>query len=277
MIVLFGLALGWVELTFLAIFFLLMIVGTSFDRAGQEHPKWYILGVGFAAIGWYYWKDLSMSSLWMTLSTWAFWKPIVIYFVIGLIYSLLEFVLDVRRSARQYAEDWQKHLNSEVQVNVLNEDGKPKMQPKLDRRGQPVMAIERVNNALGTEHEVQVMENVTKIATFAEGYRVVAEAGAESARFNEVNKQTTEFLGSYRFKNRIIEVQIAADKIGVEPKINRLELAEHIGAWTFLWPAYAVSLIIGDLLTEVFRSIADFLAHISGRFVKMSFANVFKF
>ncbi len=273
----FGIVLGLWELIFLGVFFILMIVGTSFDRAGQESPKWYILGVGFIAIAAYYWKDLSMSSLWVTLSSWAFWKPIVVYLAIGLVYSLLEFVLDVRRSARNYAEDWKNHMASEVQVNVLNADGTPVMKPKLDRRGQPVLAIERVNNALGTEREVPVMENVTKNTTYAEGYRIVAEQGAESSRFNEVNAQTKSFLANYRFRNSIIEIQLAADKIGVEPRVNRLELAEHIGAWTFLWPAYAFSLIIGDLLTEVFRSIADFLATISGRFVRMSFANVFKF
>jgi hypothetical protein len=61
-----------------------------------------------------------------------------------------------------------------------------------------------------------------------------------------------------------------------EPLIDKLELAESIGVWTFFWPAYAVSLVIGDLLTEVFNVIAEFLVKISGRFVRFSFADVFK-
>lgn len=262
-------AFGWVEWIFLCVFFLLMILGTSFDRSGMESPKWYVLGVGFVAIAIYYWKDLSVSSLWVLLSSWAFWKPVVIYFAIGLIYSMLEFFLDVRRSARQYAAEWQKHLNTEVRANVLNEDGSIKKVPRTEmRRGEVI----QITNERGEP----VMDNETRITTYAEGYTIVKQKGAASARFNEVNKQTKDFLGGYRFKNRIIEIQLA-EHIGVEPRVNRLQLAEHIGAWTFLWPAYLVSLIIGDLLTEVFRTIADFLTHISGRFVKLSFANVFKF
>lgn len=271
------LALGWLELTFLAVFFLLLIVGTSFDRAGHESPKWYILGIGFVAVAVYYWNGISMSSAWSAMTSWVFWKPIVVYFGIGLAYALLEFFLDVRRSARGYAAEWKSHLNSEVKINVLDNDGKLMLQPKLDIRGRPIMTIERVNNALGTEREVQVMEPITRAAPYSEGYRIVAEKGAASARFNEVNAQTKSFLSNYHFKDRIIEIQLAEDKIGVEPRVNRLELAEHIGAWTFLWPAYAFSLILGDLLTELFRTIADFLTTISGRFVRMSFANVFKF
>ncbi len=61
-----------------------------------------------------------------------------------------------------------------------------------------------------------------------------------------------------------------------EPKIDKEELTAHVGAWTFWWPAYAVSLILGDLLTEVFRVISDFLITISGRFVNMAFKGVFK-
>lgn len=271
-----ALAFGWVEWTFLAVFFLLMVVGTSFDRAGQESPKWYVLGVGFVAIACYYWKDLSVSSLWVLLSTWAFWKPIVVYFMIGLAYSMLEFFLDVRRSARGYAAEWQRHLNTEIEVPVLDADGKVKMKQRVEmRRG--VSSPVTMQNGNDITSQIPVMDPEMRSTTFAEGYGIVKEKGAESNLFNGVNAQTKSFLSSYRFKNRIIEIQLAADKIGVEPKVNRLELAEHIGAWTFLWPMYAVNLIIGDLLTEVFRSIADFLTHISGRFVKLSFANVFKF
>lgn len=268
-------AFGWLEWTFLGIFFMLLILGTSFDRSGMESPKWYILGVGFIAIGVYYWKDLSVSSLWVLVSSWAFWKPIVIYFAIGLAYSMLEFFLDVRRSARGYAAEWQRHLNTEIEVPAVDADGKVKMKPRVEmRRGVAQQVMTMVNDVTG---QTPVMDPEMRSTTFAEGYGIVKEKGAESNLFNGVNAQTKSFLSSYRFKNRIIEIQLAADKIGVEPKVNRLELAEHIGAWTFLWPAYLVSLVIGDLLTEVFRSIADFLTHISGRFVKLSFANVFKF
>lgn len=222
-----ALALGWVEWTFLSVFFLLLIVGTSFDRAGQESPKWYIFGVGFVLVAGYFWKDWTFGSVWSGFTSWVFWKPIVVYLGIGLVYSLIEFLLDIRRSVRFYAAEWKKHLASR---------------------------------------------------DAAELYREVGEKGALSAKFNDVLEMSKRFINNYNFRNRIIQIVLDKNtKVTPVPHVNRVELAEHIGAWTFFWPFYLVSLIIGDLLTEVFRTIADFLAHVSGRFVKMSFANVFKF
>jgi hypothetical protein len=75
---------------------------------------------------------------------------------------------------------------------------------------------------------------------------------------------------------RIIGIEATADGTNIEPKINRQQLAESIGCWTIFWPFYALSLIFGDLLNEVFRIIADLVANISGRFVRMAFKDVFK-
>jgi len=80
---------------------------------------------------------------------------------------------------------------------------------------------------------------------------------------------------------RIIGVAFNADAKGTDdlivPKVDRTQLAEHISVWILFWPFYAVSLIIGDLVMEIARIAADVFAKISGRFVRMSFANVFKF
>ncbi|WP_407305826.1 hypothetical protein [Acinetobacter sp.] len=61
----------------------------------------------------------------------------------------------------------------------------------------------------------------------------------------------------------------------VVPRVNRGRLASFIGAWTFFWPFYAISLIIGDLFAEIFRIIANFFVHMSGRFVRVMFKDVF--
>ena len=59
------------------------------------------------------------------------------------------------------------------------------------------------------------------------------------------------------------------------PVINRKELAEFIGCWMLFWPAYAVSLLLGDLLTEVCSRLADLLTVLSGRLVRRAFSKVF--
>jgi hypothetical protein len=81
----------------------------------------------------------------------------------------------------------------------------------------------------------------------------------------------------YSDSKRIIGISANKEGDQIEPKINRVELGESIGCWAVFWPFYAISLIIGDLFTEVFRIVADFLVTISGRAVRMAFRNVFKF
>lgn len=104
-----------------------------------------------------------------------------------------------------------------------------------------------------------------------------SNASPEDMANTFVSQQT----GYSRNAHRIIGVGIDPDAKDpnslVVPKIDRVQLAEHIGAWMVFWPFYAVSLIIGDLVMEVARVVADIFANISGRFVRMSFANVFKF
>ena len=51
----------------------------------------------------------------------------------------------------------------------------------------------------------------------------------------------------------------------VQPVVNRGRLSSYIGGWTFLWPVYAVSLLLGD-----------FFGKIGGRFVCSTFADTFK-
>lgn len=79
---------------------------------------------------------------------------------------------------------------------------------------------------------------------------------------------------------RIIYISKVVDEdgkyTGIEPKINRSELAQSIGCWTIWWPFYALSLVFGDLLVEFFRTVADILASFSGRFVKLIFRNTFR-
>lgn len=273
------LGLGLLELLFMSAFFLLLIVGVTFDRRGKEDLKWWIFGLGLLVLGIWQWTswtffgpahvDAVMEGtkvvteaknrvvLWDTIRNLEFWTPIGVYILAGLAYSIVEFFLDVRRSARFYAVEWQEHLNSGSFVPVLDESGKA----IVTKKGGP-FSSDQVESRKRPNSEV---------------YDEVKSNGANSNLFNTALKLTDDFVQQYSFRNRIIELRAGSDKISVEPRINKVELADHITAWTFLWPAYAVSLILGDLMVEIFNMIADLLVKISGQFVKLSFANVFKF
>jgi hypothetical protein len=58
--------------------------------------------------------------------------------------------------------------------------------------------------------------------------------------------------------------------------VNRRVLVDNVSAWTLLWPAYAVSLIIGDLFNQVIEFVVDVSTKLSGAAVRFVFQNTFK-
>lgn len=264
------------ELTFIALFFwvflILLVVGTAFDRRGREEPKWYLIGVGFIAAAWYFWNDFTFFGpgvegqvvLWSAIASPAFWVPVAWFLGLGLAYSVLEFGLTIRKSARGFAAAWQSFLSKTKTVPVFNADGSP----ALTKNGQ--------GKEIPATQVLSYGEMILGAKTYGDTYRHYNEAVDMVAAFVQ---RPRDFSGTEDFfrQNQIIGAVLTdGDKLAVEPKVDKLELASHVSAWTFLWPAYAISLIIGDLLTEVFSAFADFLASISGRVVKAAFSDVFK-
>lgn len=201
------------------VFILAMVVGCTFDRRQHESAKWWIFFLGLGAYAIYSWTTGYRFS-WDAFVSADLWKFIGIYLAIGVGYSIIEFVLDVRRSVRYWKERWASFLTSQ-----------------------------RARTKSGEMESAEDLAN-SFVANSYRGDRII---GVE---YNKDSKDTNNLI---------------------TPKINRTELAEHIGCWILFWPFYAVSLIIGDLVMEIARVIADIFAKISGRFVRMSFANVFKF
>lgn len=203
----------WTSIIF-GVLAIAMVISCGLDRNEYaEGPKWWVtLCIVLALCVLWYSDGWSFSSLWQGDTARRFWANVGIYLAVGLGYSLLEFALDVRRSARYWAEEWNKFKRAH-----------PKNTENL------------------------AIEFASKWPTFTKHY-----------------------------DRRIIGIDINSLHDGVEPKINRQQLAESIGVWTLFWPFYAISLVLGDLLTEVFRVIADVLAKLSGRLVRAAFKDVFK-
>lgn len=196
----------------LGVFVIAMIIGVTFDRHGRESQKWWILFFGVVGILIWQWSVLG-SLDWRTFFARDLWVMIGIYLAIGLGYSVLEFMLEVRRSARKWSERWALYKGLADSKTTL----------------------ETTANSFVARHSVRDSHEL-----------VTAERNPD---------QTS--------KNLIV------------PRVHKGRLASFIGAWTIFWPFYAISLIIGDLLAEIFRVIADFITHISGRFVRMMFKDTF--
>ena len=207
------------------IFILLMIAGCSLDRHDSISMKWWVFVIGTAAVAvltkpWLDWQMFLARDLWVYVGT---------YLVVGLVYSGLEFFLNVRRAARKWADKWASFKTSNY-----------------------AEFLEKEHNGAGANSAVKNM------------------AKAFIERWSREYRGPSDIIGV-----RVVD-NVETTQSPIEPYVNRITLARNIGSWTIFWPFYAISMIIGDLLMEVFHYAADFMTYISGRFVRMSFKNVFK-
>jgi hypothetical protein len=233
-------AMGVFEIIFCSVLFIGLVLATSVDRHGQEGPKWYLVGIGLLTFAANYWP-FTIGGVWETVRSWTFWTPVLQYAGLGLVYAGIEFILEVRRSAKAYRASWVRFMDTEHRVPILDDSGN-----QVTERG-----------------------NRTK-ANFI-NYREIQKRPEYADLLNDL-------LHNYISTNTIGFLKLVKNEAGTEPepKIIRSELAASIGAWTTFWPAYAVSLVVGDLFAEVWNILANWFVFISGHFVRMSFANVFK-
>lgn len=101
-----GFAFGLLELIFFAFFAIAMVVSMSLDRRGRNEPKWFVLIIGLIIAAIWYWKDWTFAGLWSMLFDPVFWAPVGVYLVVGLVYSIVEFMMEVRRSASFFKREW---------------------------------------------------------------------------------------------------------------------------------------------------------------------------
>jgi hypothetical protein len=217
----FGFVFSGLALAVALVLLLVLIVGCAFDRRGQHASvKWWTFAV-IAILGAAWQFDGIKTAL--TDGDWVgvvfnpgFWKTVGIYAGAGVLYSILEMAITVRKSRTYMADVWanfQKRWNTEQgAMEAAREAGKPAQSVFVD------------------------------------------------------------YYGSTRYA--FVGLELKDGKI--EPKLNRTSLSGHITTWTLFWPAYAISMIFGDLIVEIFNTIADFLASISGRAVRRFFSGTFE-
>ena len=211
---------------FAGLFLISMIVGCTFDRRGNESVKWWVFWLGI--IGYTLYQYNQGATDWKSgLYNVGLWKFLGIYIAIGLGYSILEFMLEVRRSVRRLKKAWGEYKTKYAGRATRK---------FVDKDDAPVDDDAEVANSFVAEHS--------------------------------------------RWRHQIIGVKLNRERQPGEdlilPEIDRGELAQSVACWTIFWPFYAVSLIIGDLVYEAARIVADIMAKISGRFVKMAFRGAFK-
>ncbi len=194
----------------IGVFFLALVIACTADRYDHPKSKWVVLLFGLLAFVLWQWSDLS----WAAFTSASLWKGVSLYVAIGLAYSIIEFLFQVRRESRYWKKRW--------------EDYKPNYKPSQ-------------------RYPEQTMEEAF-LEQRGHGHKLYSDA--------------------------LIKMTVSPDKKLV-PEIDRGTLAGNVTCWTLFWPAYAVSLALGDLLAEIFKRFAHVLAALSSGVVRRMFSKTF--
>jgi len=240
-LLLLGFALSTIQLFGLIAIFLLFCISAAYDRRGQSAFKWIVLFGAFIVVGLNVNPTFDLTVIKNTLLSAAFWTPIVVYIGLGLLYSGLEFALAVRKSVSRSSEIW---------ADFLKDTGA--------RFGR---SLRGESNFKGTNEELIKLGRADNASV--ENRAIAFEV---CQRFIERTSDSRDFIG----------FETNSTTITVEPKIDRFNLSQFIGAWVVFWPFYAISLILGDMLAEIWKTIANVIAKYCGRFVRNAFASAFK-
>lgn len=250
----FGFIFGLFELAFIAVFTIALVIGCTLDRRySAEQVKWWTVFAGVTGLIAWHWNELTFSGIWAAISSFTFWQPALIYLGLGLLYCLPEFYLAVRRTAKNQAKRWASFISSHTATPVV-----------IDGLADRQLRSKIISMARENGWTVEKTEKAERDQSNVGNYAVVA-----------LSEIRAYLRGLDRSDYRMVSFEVAND-FSITPVINRGYLSACVGAWTVFWPFYLISLVIGDLLTEIFDRVAEVIAALSGRWVRLIFRDTFK-
>lgn len=89
---------------------------------------------------------------------------------------------------------------------------------------------------------------------------------------NPSNRDSVKLL---RFSHLFMVVSQVADEKPT-PFINKSSLVDNITVWTLFWPLYAINMIIGKFLNNIFEIISEFIIANTKNFVAKTFNKAFE-
>lgn len=244
---LLGFTFGLLEMLIIGVFLLAMIISVSFDRRGEPAYKWVFALLGIGGVLFYTRDDWTIQTLADFCLSGAFWIPLLKYLGAGFLYSVIEFVRGVRIAKRDLSEAWERFLDLSVTdaVGISN--------IKIPRRDRD------------EDHEYHYNGSVRSLLSARDLDPTFSTLAADCRARFVTQTSCSDLLVKPISVNGQIDV-----------KVNKPLVALSVGPWVVFWPFYLFSLIIGDLLAEVFATFADYLSTLGGKYVRMVFKDTFK-
>lgn len=250
------LLLGVWPLACIIMFMLMMIISCALDRNNERvEVKWCTFAFGLIVFTLYKFRNgTTVDSILGAVSSWQFWQPMLIYLALGFVYSLVEFFFEVRRSVKFYTGEWYEALESSFRLdNWLTPEDEPVSQKTVT-----------LHEAIKHSKEYPAQWVGTK---------------APVALQNDLCIHSRQLINRCDYSDGyggVIKLQLSDDLMTPVPLVDKVALSKSLAAWALFWPFYLVSLVFGDLITEVFHMLASALAFVSSKFVKLAFSDVFK-
>lgn len=274
-------ALSMMELLVLAALLIFLIIGAGYDRNGRAGVKW--LAVISLCAGWALFHDWT-GGFWDVLHSVfnaEFWLPVAAYVAFGLIiYSPIEFRMEIRGSARRMRERWDEFLtkNPEVRARKLMsasevETEKAQLEADEAQRQAQQFSILAMATKLITDAGVKLRGGEDNALS-----QVQEEQERRRQQKIEPEKKVSEFVDQanrrhYGYVSDIIRLK--ANGIDIDTQIHRPGLVQSIACWTFMWPAYAASLVLGNFVVEFFETVVDLTQKWANERLKKAFDGVF--
>ena len=234
-------AISLIDLAVGIFLIILMCSAVAFDRRRQSYWRWPVLlllvGTGITFSGLTFdektWKD----TLFGLFDNSTLITGVGVYLGLGILYSVAEFAMTVRRTAVRLKEAWTTHIAGHETVGDT-----PSTRVSMQRR---------------------------------EMYDDADKNGTESKYVDTVRSMNTNFVNQNWFYREVITIEANRDTLKVEPIVNRRRLPAAVGDWVTFWPFFLLNFLLYDLLSEMWNAIATFLATYGQRFVKAVFTDVF--
>jgi hypothetical protein len=245
------------EVIVLTVLAILFIISAAYDRSHRSYSfKWWTLVLGIAALILMFGpNEWSVSAVWNSILSWEFWRPIVIYFSLGALYSIVEFLFQIRRESKILKESWSAYISTKVDVDLTMEemseiDGvdRPGRDKKI--RGRVAFPVKQL-----LEHAQSHQSETTK---------------------DRAERLISSFRNLQSWGNSDFIVKPTLTTSGVEPEIQKGQLFSRLTVWILFWPAYMLSLLLGDIIEYVVSNLKALLVTLSNRFIKYVFADTFK-
>lgn len=271
------LALSLIEMLVLIALFFFLIVGTGYDRNGRAGVKW----VAIIALvgGWALFHNWS-GSFWDMAKSFLssdFWLPALTYFAFGLIiYSPIEFRFEIKGSARRMTKRWEEFLEKNPKVRARKLMSAEEMRIEAEQKAEEERLLQEQRSSIVGKAKQLIEEAGIKLDRDAKN---LLEHSHERRREEPTAEQkVAEFVEyanrrQYGYVSDIIRLK--ADGVNIDTSIYRPGLVQSIACWTFMWPAYAASLVLGNFVVEFFETVVDMTQKWANERLKKAFAEVF--